>query len=404
MAFVLTALGNAWADDDVTVADITIPEGSIATLAISLNNNKEYRQLFQMDLVLPAGITVYSVQLNETRFGSSAQIGFNEIESQKFRILCQAGLETSSIKLNTGVIVYVQLKADPSLNEGTESLTGTLMDIEVTDQNSQKFTPDAKTFNITIDQPRIIKELFETNTADLTSQTNSDIEVHRTILSDQWSTLCVPFNMAESQVKEAFGDDVVLADLTAWSCEGLTYNYDDEVCEVDKINLVFESVTSIKAMHPYLIKVSKDKGDVESFIVQNVSYKKKEAVPENYSVKDVNANECIMSGVFKMGYVPEYGVFLSQNQFWRAKDDKTSSINAFRAYLQFEDGEEGYPIILSEANASRITMSFDDDATKIKDVRASEDDGSIYNLSGLKVENPAKKGLYITKGKKVVIK
>ena len=45
-----------------------------------------------------------------------------------------------------------------------------------------------------------------------------------------------------------------------------------------------------------------------------------------------------------------------------------------------------------------------DDLTKIIDVRETEDDGSIYNLSGQKVERPNKKGLYIRGGKKVVIK
>lgn len=402
MAFVLTALGNAWADDDVTVGDITIPQGSINVLKISLDNpDNEYRQLFQMDLVLPTGIKVYSVQLTN-RFNSSAQVGFNEVAPQTFRLLCQSGLETSLISKTSGVIANVQLKADPSLTEGTESLTGTLMEIEVTDQNSQKFRPAAKSFNITIGSPRDAVELWDENEANLAKQTNVDILVHRIILSDQWSTLCVPFNMAEAQVKEAFGDGVAVADLKEWSCEGLVFNEDEQVSEVNKIDLVFDSVKSIKALHPYLIKVSKEKGDLDSFIAQYVSYNRNPS-PEDYIVTDDDGNSCIMSGVFKMGYVPKYGVFLSQNKFWRAKDDDTSRIKAFRAYFQFED-EQGYPIIISEANASRITMSFNEDATKIKDVRASEDDGSIYNLSGQKVERLNKKGLYIKGGKKVVIK
>ena len=396
MAFVLTALGNAWADDDVTVqSSISIPEGSIATLAISLNNNNDYRQLFQMELVLPEGIKVYSVKLNEKRFNSFAQIGFNEIENQRFRILCQSGTDVASIKNTAGVIVNVQLKADPSLIQGTPDLTGYLENIEVTDQNSQKFLPTNKVFNITIGAARAITTLDESSTTYLTANLRSaDVEILRSIKADEWSTICLPFDMSEAQVKEAFGNDVELADLTDWSFTGSAPN-------MESVNLLFSSVNSIQKLHPYFIKISTEKGNISSFIVQNVDIKASEAaVPNN--VSDAQDCVCSVKGVFTAGSkVPDGCLFLSGNKFWSSTGN--TNIKGFRAYLQFSDDWDD-PLVISDSNASRITMSFVDDATKIKDVSASEDDGSIYNLSGQQVENPAKKGLYITKGKKVVIK
>ena len=74
MAFVLTALGNAWADD-VTVDNITIPQGSVATLEISLTNAaNQFLQLFQIVLHLPEGITAIlnTAELNRDRFNHIA--------------------------------------------------------------------------------------------------------------------------------------------------------------------------------------------------------------------------------------------------------------------------------------------------------------------------------------------
>ena len=74
MAFVLTALGNVRAAD-VTVSDITIPQGSVATLEISLTNEaNQFLQLFQLFLRLPEGVTVVpnSAELNRERFNQIA--------------------------------------------------------------------------------------------------------------------------------------------------------------------------------------------------------------------------------------------------------------------------------------------------------------------------------------------
>jgi len=71
--------------------------------------------------------------------------------------------------------------------------------------------------------------------------------------------------------------------------------------------------------------------------------------------------------------------------------------------FRLQDGSTLITIDSSDASA-RISFTITDDATKIANVNANDEDGRFYNLSGQKVENPVKKGLYITKGKKVVIK
>jgi hypothetical protein len=102
-------------------------------------------------------------------------------------------------------------------------------------------------------------------------------------------------------------------------------------------------------------------------------------------------------GTYVATVTEEDDIFLADNKFWLSEGN--NGLKAFRAKFSFT-----IALDLSEDAGSRISMSIVDDATKIKDVSASEDDGSIYNLSGLKVERLNKKGLYIKGGKKVVIK
>jgi len=70
----------------------------------------------------------------------------------------------------------------------------------------------------------------------------------------------------------------------------------------------------------------------------------------------------------------------------------TSHLAAGRAYLTN-----------TGASAKVLSLSFDDDATAIQNVEAEKNNGVLYNLNGVRVDN-AVKGVYIQNGRKVVIK
>ena len=55
------------------------------------------------------------------------------------------------------------------------------------------------------------------------------------------------------------------------------------------------------------------------------------------------------------------------------------------------------------SGAKVLNLSFDDDATAIQSVEAEQNNGVLYNLNGVRVDN-AVKGVYIQNGRKVVIK
>lgn len=388
MAFVLTALGNAWADD-VTVGNIDIPQGNSSTLEISFDNSKEYRQLFQFMLELPEGITVVSSsQELSDRFNEKADLSYSEPETRKYQFICEAGTDVTSISGNSGVIVRVKLRADASLAVD-DVLTGKLTSIEVTDQNTQKFNPVDKTFQISIINP-LDEVILDENASTVPSNSGKqvDVTVNRTIKANQWSTICLPFDMSEAQVKEAFGNDVVIAEFTG-------ANFQGDVEDVTSLQMEFKEVKSTSMHIPYLIKVSKA---FTSFQVKNVRiYKKSSNIKKEVELRgQEDIFTATIIGMYKKGTVPDDDIFISDDKFWKSTGN---TIKAFRAYFNFEE------IVINDESLSRISMSFtDDDLTKIIDVRETEDDGSIYNLSGQKVERPNKKGLYIRGGKKVVIK
>lgn len=82
--------------------------------------------------------------------------------------------------------------------------------------------------------------------------------------------------------------------------------------------------------------------------------------------------------------------FLSDGKFVKAA--AKSSLGSGHAYLA------GVP-----AGAKVLDLVFGDDPTAIKSVEAEQNNGALYNLNGVRVDNPTK-GVYIQNGRKVVVK
>ena len=94
--------------------------------------------------------------------------------------------------------------------------------------------------------------------------------------------------------------------------------------------------------------------------------------------------------------VPEFNLFLSENKFWYSVG--LTKMKAFRGYFEFAD-------VLTEVEdaGAHILISFDDETTGIRENRHEGDD-RYYNLKGMRVEKPSKKGVYINNGKTIVVK
>lgn len=343
---------------------------------------------FQLEVQMPEGITCVEVgdelacakgpliaSTNHTLTGS-------HIASQNLERFICVSMTNRAIPEGKGVIMTVTYQADGSLPVGSTH-KGYIKNILWNDADNNEYRMDDIEFTVTIGDNRVV--LNENSTTPPADAEGVNVRVKRTISAGSWNTICLPFAMTEAQCKAAFGDDVELANFSAWSSE------EDDYGNIVSLEINFEDVTAIEANHPYIIKVgtdmtefSVDGVDIEAEEEPTVQVGKKKA-ERGYFIGTYTANT----------EVPVNDLFLSGNKFWYSAG--ATQMKAFRGYFELAD-------VLTEAEESgaRIAISIDDDPTGIDSVRRSEkSDDVYYDLSGRRVERPGK-GFYIVNGKKIL--
>ena len=214
----------------------------------------------------------------------------------------------------------------------------------------------------------------------------------RTLYKDgEWNTLCLPFNVTIDESPLA-GDKVVakvLSEKSELVGDRLTLNFNDAPKE-------------IPAGTPFIIKW--DKGDD---LVNPVF--------ENVTIDKTSRDFKFTGGTFKGNYAPleitddnrnDILLLSSGNRLGYAKTDRTiengKALGACRAYFDI-------PSDNGVKAARQFTLNFGDEETMgIIEVNTNLTNltnkaADAFDLQGRRIENP-KKGLYIVKGKKVVIK
>ena len=377
----------------LTVNEVNVPQGGQATVEVGCEFDTEYTA-FELQIALPEGLSLLKdadgYPIIEKAFDTNHILTGNLLPSNgNYKITCRS---MDNISMPTsGALFRVTVVADGSLSLGS-NLAAIITACEFTrTADSQGENLNDVDFNISITEFRTI--LDETSTVVPEAATGVNIRVKRTIKSNQWSTICLPFAMSETQVKAAFGDDVELGDFTGADTE---FDDDDNVVGI-KAN--FNSVSEIEANHPYIIKVS---SEVTEFTMDDVDVtpEEDEAYIEFDNGKS-GSRRVVYSGFYGTYHagttLDEYTLFLSDNKFWYSIGQ--TKMKAFRAYFSFLD-------ILTDVEeaGAHVSMVFDESGTTgISGVRHEINDDRYYNLSGQRVESP-KKGLYIKNNRKVVVK
>ena len=326
---------NAYADNTLEAAPVTIPQGGAGTINIELNNDKAYTA-FTLKLTLPEGINYDSFTKGD-RFSESHSVS----ATPSGQVVTFGCLSTAneSITGTSGTLLSVNVTANANLAIGT-TLSATLNEV-IFSTTSGEETLSNVNIDITIGEPSDGRVLLDEES--ITPPENAsgvNVRVQRTIVANIWNTICLPFAMTAEQVTAAFGDDVELCDFN-------DYEVSDDG---ESINVKFVDVTSIEANHPYIIKVS---NAVTEFTVDNVDINPQEAVAD-FSPNPRRPHQFI--GTYVAGTVLEWGMlFLSDNQYWYSIGSTT--INAFRAYFNFYDL---IPDFEDNYDSRRITMSFEE--------------------------------------------
>lgn len=226
-------------------------------------------------------------------------------------------------------------------------------------------------------------ELPEKNSDIISANEYESVDVllsGRTLFKDaSWNTLCLPFDVT----------------LEGSPLEGATAKtLTDATVDGNAVNLIFGSeVDELEAGVPYIILWNEGENIVAPTF-------------KNVTIANVT-NPCeFASGEVKfIGYYDAFDITTPANDdIYYMKADNTlahtgkpRTLKAFRAYFQF--GEN----VMQSARTFVLDFGDGSQATSISSLPADMLEGDWYTVSGMKVET-LKKGIYISNGKKVVVK
>lgn len=258
-------------------------------------------------------------------------------------------------------------------------------------------SPDPLTATITVSNT---VTLSENETAAPADATGVDVVVNRTLKADVWNTICLPF--AIDTPDAVFGSGTQLADF--YEVQG-----SDDLDADDyymSLTIKFNSVSSMAANHPYLIKVP---AAMSQFSVSNVDIAAEDEPLKQQETGSGKTKKQYFYGTYvsptTVPNTDEDGtyLFLKDNDF--VASNGTATLKAFRGYFAFNDKFIISPTVLS-SSAKAVTFEIDGIETAIESI-----DGYTvaregwYDLNGRKLgAKPTAKGIYINNGKKVVVK
>lgn len=389
---VLTLCGRM-AAQQVTVSDVEAVPGETLSFTIQLDTKGgsyvglEFDVQFSQDGFVTTGNATTIADWNGSfTIGEVGAVGINNLARCGILSYSSTPIPGEGL-MNLG---QVEIKVDNTVSLGDYVVTLT----NVTLVGDERVPVADATFNVSVvDAHNVL--LDENATTPPTNVSPANVRVRRTINADEWSTICLPFDMTEAQVKEAFGNDVQLGDFVGADSEF------DDADNVTGITVNFNDASAIEANHPYIIKVSEP---VEEFTIDGVDIvaDEDEAYIEFDNGKS-GSRRVVYSGFYGTYHagtvLDEFTLFLSSNKFYYS--DGSIKMKGYRAYFEFLD-------VLTEIEGGphvKIFFGGDDDETGIDRVitgRRTEDD--VYDLSGRRVGRQPQRGIYIVNGKKVVIK
>lgn len=295
-------------------------------------------------------------------------------------------------------IEYETTKATITLSSGSKSVKGSSKDktilLDVQDGSAFKINITSNVLYISkieIVPNKVgitLDEKSESNTIEAKNGVN--VTLKRTMVANEWNTICLPFDVSAEQATAAFGDNVKIAALDKNST-GTT--------------LSFNSVKAITASVPYLIKPS-IASPADGYNFKGVTIKDdgkgNVVTPEPVMTEDlfglvgiynkVDVNEAIKNTLFSGDC---YAAFLGAgDKIYKAG---TGMTKGFRAYFA----------IPNDAAASALRVVIDGTATSIKNIDSEvvESNAPVYNLQGQRVNgNNLTPGIYVKAGKKFVVK
>lgn len=204
--------------------------------------------------------------------------------------------------------------------------------------------------------------------------------VSRTFSKDYWNTLCLPFDVKESQVQELFGNTHRLRSFTG---------------KVDANNtMIFVEAKEIKAGVPYLLKPAET---VENPVFTNVIYAN--ATP---TVVSDPTGAFSFVGAFNPTELQTDGteLFLGNGDKLYKPSSSHNRMNGMRAFFRIKKNSHAL-------SNGKYAIRFDDETTAVMDIlpELKSHKPRTYNLQGMIVDDsqPLPPGIYFKNGKKICV-
>ena len=389
----LPAISGMATAQTLSVDDVEVLPGSTASYVLKANVGEGAYTGFQYQMQFPAEgfATTHKTTVLSTWQGATFSVGDLVSGSANASAYSSDGIQ---IPFGDIIVGSVEFSVDANVELGEYDVTISGFDfLDGTNYIHANGGSDV-TFKVIVTD-RLT--LDENSTTAPTAQAGVNVKVKRTINANEWSTLCLPFNLTAAQVKTAFGDDVELAYF-------IGYDVEKDGTDVTSITINFEAddlSEDFSANYPYLIKTSQN---ITAFSFDGVTIAPDNVQETFSSGKGATKKSGKFIGTYKAEtVVPEKCLFLNGNKFYYSVGK--TKMKAFRAYFDIQ--EQDVLSSYSEPTNAPVFMSFNNETTGI-DVRRN-DKGEmtnhqfIYNLNGQRVEKP-KKGMYIINNKKVVVK
>lgn len=273
--------------------------------------------------------------------------------------------------------------------------TGATLSLDVADGSAFTVTSGSNALAISkieitpnaVDETETIT-LDESVTNTIESKNGVNVTLKRSMVANEWNTICLPFDVSKVKAQTAFGEGVKIAQL------------DDKNSTGNTLKFVNMTDYGMQATVPYLIKPSKENTSNE-YVFENVNVvaddiNKKYETTEGYLVfKGIYNMMDITKDVVDNVAATYYAAFLGAgNKIYKAGTGKTKG---FRAYFA----------IPNSASASALRVVIDGTATSIKNIDSEvvESNAPVYNLQGQRVDgNNLTPGIYVKAGKKFVVK
>lgn len=399
-------VSTVFAQNALTVSGspVQIPSGGAGNLIINFQfDEADLYAAYSFDVALPEGISVVDTKtytLGDCHVDHGMTINYKADE----KVYSFASLSQNSEVLigTSGMLVSVPIKADASLSSGTvlnakiqNIVFGTKRAVYVPVKNDVDF-------EIAITNEWILDE----NSPSVPTASDGEVNVlvKRTIVANQWSTICLPFDMTPEQVSAVFGD-AKFAYFDSYTVNGNTPTK-TVVEDASSIEISFgadDMSEGFSANFPYLVKTSEN---ISEFSVKGVVISPDEdAADQTYETGKGSSKVTHghFYGTLRAGQViPANDLFLNNNKFYYSTGK--THIKGFRGYFELKD--------LSSAlsSSSSVKIYVDGEATSIDGLNIKYAVEGVYDLSGRKIKledgdvTKLQKGVYIIDGKKVTIK